>query len=222
MGILHRLPPPQEEARPRSPSRLGPALGSLGAVAVLTASAVWQLQPSGPVAPGEPDEPPAPSSSCSWAEHRFDPQAPGDYAYRAVCEGAGALQARIVDGDTLTGQVGDLPLTLTLDPASDSAMFDTTWIGSLGQAPVTLVVQGFEVAAGSRVGDGDLRCPAPPVMSGDWTWLADDPAVVAVAFAGDSRVSAEQAGALCNLMTIGLPASSYGFAKGELEPPAAG
>jgi hypothetical protein len=219
VGILHRLPPPQEKARPRSPSRLGLALGSLGAVAVLAASAVWQLQPSDPVAPSEPAEQSVPRSSCSWAEHQFDPQAPGNYAYRAMCDGAGAVVASIIDGDTLTGQVGDLPLTLTLDPASDAAMFDTTWVGSLGQAPVTLVVQGFEVSAGSRVGSGELRCPAPPVMSGDWTWLADDPAVVEVAFAGDSRVSADQAGALCNLMTIGLPASSYGFAKGELELP---
>jgi hypothetical protein len=222
VGILHRLPPPQEDTRPTSPSRLGPAIGALGAVAVLAAAGVWQLQPSDPAAPVEPAEQSVPRSSCSWSEHHLVRQAPGNYTFRAMCEGAGVLQASIIDGDRLTGQVGNLPLTLTLDPASDAAMFDTTWVGSLGQVPVTLVVQGFAVVAGSRVGDGELRCPAPPVMSGDWTWLADDPAVVDVAFAGDPRVSADQAGALCNLMTIGLPASSYGFAKGELEPPQAG
>lgn len=160
---------------------------------------------------------PAAAPACSWEQRSYDPAAPDNYSFRATCDPAADVRAVIRGGTELTGSVGGVPLRLSVDPGSDPAMFDTIWDGSLGGAPVRLVTSGFEVVDGSRLGDADLRCVGPSVLTGDWTWLEVDRAPVTVEYGGDADPNV--VAALCNLMTVGLPGGSFGFAKGGLEAP---
>lgn len=155
--------------------------------------------------------------ACSWHQHDYDPDRPQDATYRATCTGAGPLLVSLTDGERLDGTIAGRVLSLTLAPGSDPAFFDVTWQGRFDDAPVTLHVVDNAVVAGSVIGAGEVACAGPSMLSGDWSWLQADPHPMPVAYAGDPRVSPAEASALCNLVTIGLPASSFGLAKGMLE-----
>lgn len=150
--------------------------------------------------------------------------------YQAECGTAGTLWVNgsqkqefgaYLDKYVIDGTLGGRTLNLEFDPPSLDGPENATYVGTLDGAPVTLLVarngDAFNVVSASRIGGGDLICQGPAstinddANTPDTYLLWDNPSTVAGTFGGDSRTSRAEAAVLCNLVTVGVPASGINF-----------
>ncbi len=164
------------------------------------------------------------STTCDWAEvDDFGDSGLTSGNFAADCEGTdlradGAVRSGssglLAVEYRLTGTIGELALSISSSNGLD-------WDGTLGGAAVRLLGSrdddlSFSVLPGSTIGQASVQCAGPAPSADDresgigQNLVWDNPSTVEGTFSGDDRVSSEEAGSLCNLVLVGVPASRLG------------
>ncbi len=174
-------------------------------------------------------------SSCEWGKTENHWTSEGQYTrttFAADCGGPGSLKAeghvKFPETDSNSGATSDSAvffLTGTIGETSfalSSPSDGSRWEGTLGGQHVSMVVErtddAWNVTSGSRVGEADLTAKGPQAninenaMGPDDYLRWDNPSPVDVTLSvSPENVDPNEVGALCNLMTVGVPWSGMTF-----------
>lgn len=209
------------------------AAGASGGTTARDASAAAVSTPQQEIATEAPEPAPDPvasspaalessdfTSTCTWAQRELTyAESIGPAYFSATCGPGSGISATAFDGGdklVVEGTIGGAPFSLEAE-WSELGL----WRGTFNGRPVMMSTErdgnGFTVYDGSTIGQGAVRAVGPQAGINEaafgpgeyFVW--DNPSIVTGRFYGDANVTTAQAAALCQLLTVGLPASGIVF-----------